>query len=271
MRHLLKSIFLKIRSRPSLPPQFRDRTHLGLLIMFAVTMSDNLRAESLTLYYEIRPPFMLLENGELKGSFGGQATEALQAAGISFTLSEAPVARQQLLIMNNKEPACAVGFYWTNARAKSGKYTLAIAHSSPQGIIFHSNNPKLESINTMESLFADPTLSIVLRNGYSYGETLDNMLLKAQAKILRPSEDSHGRAKLVLFGIVDAALFARDEADYQIRQFSSQENTFRFKQFPDSPEGKPRYLYCSNLVDDKTISKINDVLKKTTPNIKKTH
>jgi len=261
MTRPMKSILSTILSRCPFSQYPKDKQGLGLLFIAALTTSGNLYAESLTVYYETRPPFMFLENNELKGSFGAQATAAFKNAGIAFTLSEAPVARQQLIISSNKEPACAVGFYWTSTRAKSGKYTLAIAHGSPQGIIFRDDNPKLASTNSIASLFSNPDISIVLRNGYSYGETLDNMLQKAKAQILRPPEDSHGRVKLVFRGIVDAALFAPDEAEYQIKQFNAQPNTLKFRQFYDSPEGKLRYIYCSKMVDDQIIAKVNQAIK----------
>ncbi|MFZ6861749.1 hypothetical protein ACO0K7_03895 [Undibacterium sp. Ji67W] len=232
-------------------------------IIATLSISNNLQAEPLKLYYETRPPFTFLENNELKGTLGTRATELFKDAGIAFTLYEAPVARQQLLITNNKEKACAIGFYWTNTRAKSGKYTVAFARGSSQGIVFRNENPKLASTNTLGSLLSNPGLSIVLRNGYSYGETLDNMLEKAKAQILRPSEDSHGRVKLVLMGIVDAALFSPEEAEYQISQFSSQPNSLKFRQFRDSPEGKLRYIYCSKMVDDQVITNLNETLKRT--------
>ena len=225
-------------------------------------ISANVFANSVKLYYENRPPFMQVQNGELEGTEGSPAAEALRAAHIEFTLSEAPVARQLVAISNNTEPACAVGFYWTSDRAKSGKYTLPITYSLPQAAVMRADNPKTKNIESMTELLANPSLSLILRNGYSYGDNVDALLKNAHIQILRPAENSHGRVKLVLIGMVDAALFTPDEAKYQIKQFGAQGNGLIVKNFRDAPEGKPRHLYCSKMVDDEAIKKINETLKK---------
>ena len=83
----------------------------GLII--GGTMSSIALAGPITLYYENRLPFMFVQNGELSGSEGKVAVDAFAAAGIEFTLSEAPVSRQVVMVSNNLEPACAIGLYWT--------------------------------------------------------------------------------------------------------------------------------------------------------------
>jgi polar amino acid transport system substrate-binding protein len=88
------------------------------------------------------------------------------------------------------------------------------------------------------------------------------LLKGANAHILRPSEDSHGRIKLVLEGMADAALFTPEEADYQIKQFGVEGKMLVVKHYGDSPMGEPRHLYCSKSVDDAVIKKLNDVLSK---------
>jgi len=205
---------------------------------------------------------MIVQNGELTGSEGRPAAEAFKAAGIDFALSEAPVARQVALIGSNQEPSCAVGLYWTTERAKSGKYTLPIFHSLPQDIVTRLDNPKMQSVNSMSALLADSSLRLALRNGYSYGANVDAMLQGANARILRPAEDSRGRIRLVLEGMADATLFTPEEANYQIKQFGADGKALVVRHFSDSPMGEPRHLYCSKSVDDAVIKKLNDVLSK---------
>lgn len=238
------------------------RVFSSLPFCTALLTSLNTSADPLTLYYESRVPFMIVQNGELIGSEGRRAAEAFKAIGIDFTLSEAPVARQLLMVANNLKPSCAVGLYWTAERAMSGKYTLPIFRSLPQDVVMRSDNLKMQSVNTMAAMFADPSLSLVLRNGYSYGAKVDALLQKANARIKRPSEDSHGRIRFVLAGQVDATLFTAEEAEYQIKQFGGEGKALVVKHFSDSPEGEPRHLYCSKSVDDAIIKKLNDFLKK---------
>lgn len=238
------------------------RLRLSAPVFALMAASPHVQAAPLTLYYESRAPFMLVQNGELTGSEGRPAIEAFKSVGVELALSEAPVVRQVALIGSDPQPACAVGLYWTAERAKHGKYTDPIFRSLPQDMVVLVDNPKVRSAASMSVLLADPAMRVVLRNGYSYGANVDAMLQNANARILRPSEDSRGRVRMVLAGMADAALFTAEEADYQIKQFGDQGKMLVVRHFIDSPLGAPRHLYCSNAVDDAIIKKLNDYLAK---------
>jgi len=219
-------------------------------------------ASPITLYYENRAPFTYLQDGELVGSEGKVASEAFREAGIDFTLSEAPGAREIDMVGKNFEATCAVGIYRTADRDRSGKFTLPISIKQAKVVVIRADNPKINSYTTLSDLLADPTISLVMRNGYSYGYKVDAMLVKAKARLKRPPEESHGRIKMVLEGMADGALFTPLEADYQIAQFGEAGKLLLSLQLSDSPPGEPSYLYCSRSVDDKIITRLNDVLKK---------
>jgi len=230
---------------------------LVLYLLRALTAA----ADPVTLYYENRPPFMVVESGQLGGTEGRVASDTFKAAGIEFKLSEAPVARQVEMVGNNLEPSCAVGLYWTPARANLGKYSSPIFMSLVQDVVIRADNPKMQLINSMAELLATPSISLVLRNGYSYGPKVDALLERAQARLKRPPENSHGRIKMVLEGMADAALFTPDEAGLQISQFGAEGKALTVRHFADTPPGEPRHLYCSKSVDDVTMSRLNAVLK----------
>ena len=166
------------------------------------------------------------------------------------------------MINGDPRPACAVGLYRTPDRAKLGKFTLPIFFSLPHDFVVRSDNPKIQHTDSMTSLLANPAVRMVLRNGYSYGASVDAMLNNANAVILRPYEDSHGRIKLVLAGMVDVAMFTPEEVDYLIKQFGDEGKVLAVKHFNDSPAGEPTYVYCNMSVDDEVINALNHVLKK---------
>jgi len=205
---------------------------------------------------------MMVKNGILIGSEGSTAAYVFWAAGIDYTLSEAPVARQLEMIAKDQAPSCAVGYYWTADRARSGKYTLPIFRSQPQDLVIRADNPKVQSYHSLVALLADPSVNLVLRNGNSYGPSVDALLLRAKARIKRPPENSHGRLKMVLAGMEDGTLFTREEAELQIQQFGDEGKALQVKHFSDTPPGEPSYLYCSNSVGDALINKVNEALKK---------
>ena len=234
----------------------------SLLWFMAISHASDSLPPPIKLYYENRAPYMEINNGELAGAEGLLASAALKSAGITVNLSEAPVARQTALISNNTEPACAVGLYWTAERARMGKYSLPLTHSQPQSIVIRANNTKVTTTDRLVDLLANPSFSLILRNGYSYGADVDAILKEAKATILRPYDNSLERIRQVQLGIVDGAMFTPFEAEYLIKQLGPQGNDLIVKQFKDAPDGKPRHLYCSKMVDDSLIKKINEALRK---------
>jgi len=217
---------------------------------------------SLMLYYENRPPFMFLQNGKLIGPEGKAATDAFVAAGVDFTLTEAPGARELDWIEKNLTPSCAIGIYKTPERVRLGKFTQPIYLKQGKVIVVRTDNQRINSYRLMTPLLADPQISLVMRNGYSYGDKLDAMLALARARLQWLPEDSHGRIKMVLKGMVDGALFTPLEADYQIKEFGEEGAVLKTMTFNDSPPGEYSYIYCSNSVDDGVINMLNSALKK---------
>jgi len=247
-----------------LPPSSGRLTLYKVLVLLWLTgcVASTAIATPLTLYYESRVPFMVVHDGVLGGTEGQPASDTFRAAGIDYILSEAPVARQLEMIGQDFAPACAGGLYWTAERARHGKYTLPVFRSMPQDVIVRSDNPKIQTITTMNALLSDPGLTIALRNSYSYGPSVDAMLESAKARLKRPSEDSHGRIKMVLAGMADATLFTQDEAKLQIKQFGAEAAVLSIRHFSDTPAGESSYLYCSKSVDDAIINKLNIAIKK---------
>ena len=217
---------------------------------------------TLTLFYENRPPFMFLQNGKLVGPEGKPPTDAFKAAGIDFTLTEAPGARELDWIQKNISPSCAIGIYKTAERLKFGKFTLPIYFKQSKVLVVRADNQRINSYTSWLQLLADPQISLVMRNGYSYGDKLDAMLAQAKARLKRPPEESHGRIKMVLKGMADGALFTPLEADYQIKEFGEEGASLKTMTLSDSPPVEFSYIYCSNSVDDGVINMLNDLLKK---------
>jgi len=207
---------------------------------------------------------MTVQNGELTGFEGATASDVFKASGIDFVLEEAPGARQLDLVGRDVALSCAVGIYWTADRARLGKFTLPIYHKQSQVVVVRTDNPKAHSFTLLSAMLADSAVSLAMRNGYSYGYKIDAMLEQAKARLKRPSDDSHGRIRMVLEGMADGAIFTAQEADYQLQQFGEAGKLLTALHFSDIPPGEPSHLYCSRSVDDAVISRLNDAIKKRT-------
>lgn len=218
-------------------------------------------AAGLVLYYEERPPLMKREDDVLTGVEGVPAMLALQRAGISVELREAPVARQVSQVSKLVEPACALGLYRTPEREQLGKYSRQPIYTSPpQGLLVRTDGRVNAGVTSFASVMDDPSISLVLRHGYSYGATMDRVLAAAQAKVQRSIDNSAGRARMVLRGLADASLFTAEEAAALIEQFGPEGAQLTLRLFPDTPPGEGRYFFCSRSVPDATLDALDKAL-----------
>ena len=231
-----------------------------LLALLAAGSAARAGAAELVLYYEERPPLMSRQDNQLTGVQGAPAMAVLQRAGITVELREAPVARQVAMITRNVEPACALGLYRTSEREKIGKYSRLPIYSSPPQSLMIRKDGRLKDINRFAAALQLPTATLVLRHGYSYGDETDKALAGSSAKIIRSSDNSLARARLVLLGVADATLFTSEEGEALIKQLGDAGAALELRRLPDAPPGEGRYFFCSRGLPDQQLRAIDDAM-----------
>lgn len=218
------------------------------------------RAADLVLYYEERPPLMSRQDQQLTGVQGAPAMAILQRAGLSAELRDAPVARQVAMISRNAEPACALGLYRTPEREKLGKYSRLPVYSSPPQSLVIRRDGRLKDVHRFAAALQLPGVTLALRVGYSYGAETDRALAESPAKLMRSSDHSLARARLVLLGMADAALFTEEEGEALIRQLGEAGAALELRRLPDAPPGEGRYFFCSKSLPDRQLKAIDDAM-----------
>lgn len=220
-------------------------------------------AADLVLYYEERPPLMSRQDKQLAGVQGAPATDILQRAGLTAELREAPVARQVAMITRNSEPACALGLYRTAEREKVGKYSRLPVYSSPPQSLMIRKDGRLKDVHRFVAVLQSSTVTLALRVGYSYGAETDRALAESRARIIRSSDHSMARARLVMLGMADAALFTEEEGEALIQQLGAAGAALELRRLPDAPPGEGRYFFCSKALPDRQLKAIDDAMGAT--------
>ena len=228
-------------------------------LLAAVPVAQALAAE-LVLYYEERPPLMSRAGDQLVGVQGAPAMAALQRAGIAVALHEVPVARQVALIERNAEPACALGLYRTAEREKLGRYSRLPVYTSPPQALMIRKDGRLKDVDRFAQALGSAGTTLALRVGYSYGAETDRALAAAQARIIRSADNSLSRARLVLLGVADAALFTAEEGEALIRQMGEAGAALELRQYVDTPPGAGRYFFCSRAVPQARLRALDDAM-----------
>jgi hypothetical protein len=137
-------------------------------------------AEPLPLYYFDRPHYVqkVARNGEVGGLTATPAAQAFRAAGLTFRWTLLPTVRQLVTLKDSLVPACAVGWFKNPERELQFKFTKPIYRDGPTVALarsdFHAVAPTL--IETLRQ----PSLSVLVKDGFSYGPLIDGMLLLAR-------------------------------------------------------------------------------------------
>lgn len=214
----------------------------------------------LVLYYEERPPLMSRHDQRLTGVQGAPASAILRRAGLTAELREAPVARQVAMIARNSEPACALGLYRTAERERLGKYSRLPVYSSPPQSLMIRRDGRLKDAHRFAAIVQSPEVTLALRVGYSYGAETDRALADSRARLLRSADHSLARARLVLLGVADAALFTEEEGEALIGQLGEAGAALELRRLPDAPPGEGRYFFCNRALPERHLRAIDEAM-----------
>lgn len=233
--------------------------------MLAACAAARAGAADLVLYFEERPPLMSRQGDQLIGMQGAPAMAALQRAGLTAELREAPVARQVAMIARNAEPACALGLYRTAEREKVGRYSRLPVYSSPPQSLMIRKDGRLKDVHRFAALVQSPGVTLALRHGYSYGAETDKALAEGSAKIIRSSDHSMARVRLVLLGMADAALFTEEEGEALLKALGEGGAALELRRLPDAPPGEGRFFFCSKALPDRQMQALDDAMAAPRP------
>jgi polar amino acid transport system substrate-binding protein len=231
-----------------------------LIALLAGCSAVRAGAADLVLYYEERPPLMSRQDNQLTGVQGAPAMAVLQRAGLTVELREAPVARQVAMITRNAEPACALGLYRTAEREKVGRYSRLPVYSSPPQSLMIRKDGRLKDAHRFAAVVQSPTVTLALRHGYSYGAETDKALAESGVKVIRSSDHSMARARLVLLGMADATLFTEEEGEALIKQLGEAGAALELRRLPDAPPGEGRFFFCSKALPDRQLRAIDEAM-----------
>jgi len=214
-----------------------------------------------TLHYNERPPYLVGKDGQLTGLTGSPAVAAFKAAGVAFNLQSSSSARQLALIKENKGADCGIGWFKNEEREGFGKFTKPIYQDKAQIAITSAKNAKVKDGAAVESILGDKAITLLVKQGYSYGKTLDAMIAKLQPKSTAVTVENVQMLQMIQAERADYMFVAPEEADGLIAAAGFSPAEFRKANFSNAPSGENRYILCSKSVSDDVIAKLNNAIK----------
>ena len=239
----------------------RQRTLLQRYFVVAILLVPMYSVAQVTLHYNERPPYLVSKDGQLTGLTGTPAVAAFKAAGVAFTLKSSASARQLALIKENLAADCGVGWFKNEEREGFGKFTVPIYQDKPQIAITAAKDTKVKEGASLESILGDKSITLLVKNGYSYGKTLDAMIAKLQPKTTAVTVENVQMLQMIQAERADFMFVAPEQADGLIAAASVNPVEFRKVHFSNAPNGENRYLLCSKSVSDEIIAKLNKAIK----------
>lgn len=237
-------------------------THIFCSILGLLCTTVQASAQTITVAWREKPPHQYKENGQDKGILLERSKRVFAESKIPTKFVEEPAKRIWQHFQKRTPNYCSFGWYKIPEREQLVQFSQSIYKDPPHILLVA--NAALSSVNkhkNLNALLADPSLSLAIVDGVSYGEKLDQLFAQSQNKIIRSSAAPMIMARMINANRASMMLIDRDDWLY----LSSKEEQFSELSQVDidgMPAGLDRYIVCSKDVPAAYIKRINDSLIK---------
>lgn len=223
--------------------------------------------DAILLSYYARAPYAVHQiDGSVTGLTADAAAAAFTKAGIPFQWQLVPAKRQIVNLRTGKTRECALGWYKTAERSQWGKFTDPIYRDKPTvAIARFAFQP---GGTTLAAAVADPSVRVVMKSGLTYGLDVPRIMANAKAQVQVIGSEQTTLARMVAADRADFMFSPHEEAQSLIVSSQvgspSEGQTLKILSFDDVAQGHTRHIWCSNLVSNDTIVRLNQAIAQTT-------
>jgi len=217
----------------------------------------------LRLLYQERPPYSAqLAGGAVGGLLAAPVQQALARAGIVARWELTPSQRQLLLVQTGQEPVCALGWFRNPEREKLGRFSRPLYSDLPMGGLVRADVALLDG-QSLQSLLASPLVSVLTKEGFSYGAEIDRWLAQLPGRRVSTGSEPLQLTRMLLAGRADMLLVAPEEGQLLIA--SVPPGQLRMVRFSDVGPGLDRHLYCNFSVAPELLRRLDRELERPSP------
>ena len=243
------------------PRRARTAAHRWLPILLLSTVAPAHGDEPITLHYNERPPYLqTLDNGDIAGLTATPAAQALRRAGIAFKWEKTPSNRQIQILQRGAGQDCMVGWFKNPQRELIGNFSLPLYQDKPTIGLALFSNINIDSGNSLEEVMQNRELRLLVKDGYSYGDTIDALIRQLKPRMLKTTVENSNMLRMIALDRADYLFIAEEEASGLIHQSEFKPGDFKYIHFSDSPAGGQRHLWCSKQVSQHNLNKINQAI-----------
>ena len=219
--------------------------------------------ETLTVYFVERIPYFYTDgNGNFRGIVTDRVKLVFEKAGIFYKFKPLPVKRHMMYLKDNKSKFCTIGWYKNEERLKIAKYSEHIYQNKTRIALAAADNDKIESGHTVDDIFQNRKLILLLREGYSYGNFIDGKIREHNPVRVKKLYTADHMIKIILSQRADYYFTSEEEADALIPKAGFVKEDFKYVRFSNMPTGLKRYILYSRKVEDDLIKKVDETIRK---------
>jgi polar amino acid transport system substrate-binding protein len=215
----------------------------------------------ITVAWRDRPPYHYTENGVDKGVVLERARQAFADAGLAARFVKMPSKRIWSNFVSHTPRFCTIGWYRLPERELLGQFSVPILTDPPQIVLVApAARAAVDKHATLAALLADPTLSVGMVDGVSYGQQLDTRIRAGANQMLVRTVDAVSMMRMVAAGRFSFTFSDVDDWRFAREHDPAVQAALR-RDFPDMPPGLKRYIMCTKDVPAASMASLNRAIE----------
>ncbi|MEW5727854.1 MAG: transporter substrate-binding domain-containing protein [Pseudomonadota bacterium] len=226
-----------------------------LSVMLAMAAVPSWAGEPVRMLYFEREPYYFTTEAGVAGFLVERTEKLLAAAGLTAEWVPSSPPRIVETIRQGREPVCSPGWFRTDDRAATGRFTAPIHRDPPMALLVRERSPVLRHSH-IDQVLADPRLRLLVKSGFSYGAQVDDKLQTARLTVLSTGAKASQLARMVAGGRADMVFVAADEGPGMLKADPALRELRLFSP-AGLDQGEHRHIWCASAVDPAVVERMS--------------
>ncbi|RFP16189.1 MULTISPECIES: ABC transporter substrate-binding protein [unclassified Duganella] len=219
--------------------------------------------QTLTVAWRDKPPYHYIEQGQAQGFLLERVKNIFNIAGIPVQFVNEPQKRIWANFTHGATNYCSISWYRLPEREAVAQFTSPIHEDLPHTVLISQNYvQQVTAHQTLTSLLDDPSLTLGVVEGVSYGPVLDQMIKSGKIRIMSRTVETTLMMRMLSVGRASFMFVDREDLNYFRPKEKLLQSTVQYD-FPDMPPGMKRHIACSKDVAPETMAKLNQAIAAT--------
>ncbi|WP_166454624.1 substrate-binding periplasmic protein [Duganella rivi] len=217
----------------------------------------------LTVAWRDKPPYHYLDNGVPTGFLLTRARAIFDSAGLNARFVSEPQKRIWANFKHGATNYCSISWYRLPEREAVAQFSQPFHEDLPHTILIAPRAAaRVKAHTSLNSLLADPALTLGVVEGVSYGPVLDAKIKTSSNTVMSRTVETTQMMRMLTVGRASYIFVDREDWEY-FQQKEKPGQSILHYDMPDMPPGLKRHIVCSRDVPQATMNKLNQAIAAT--------